>query len=473
MHHAFTSPKAEFLDTFDTDPGSALAYAYDIVCNGNEIGGGSIRIHRRDIQERVFAVMGLIEDEAQEKFGFLLDAFAFGAPPHGGIAFGWDRICALLSGTESIRDVIAFPKTGGGYDPLTAAPAPITAEQRKEAGIDAATRARDRRPPTRMTDRDLFTSAGDEVAAGRAPLAVRMRPALPRRGRRPGPPARRRARRCVGWSTRRPTARPPVSLLLWGPPGTGKTTLAYLVAQATEREFVELSAVNAGVKDVRLVIDDARRAARRRRPRDRAVRRRGPPVLQDPAGRAAPRRGEPLGHPDRRDDGEPALLDHRSAPVAQRPADAASARGGRRTRSARTRRHRPARPGRLGRRSAPDALDQLVRLAGGDARWALTALEAAAGTAGARTPSGTPHVTAEDVEIAIDRAAVRYDRQGDQHYDITSALIKSIRGSDVDAALHYLARMVEAGEDLRFIARRLVISASEDVGLADPTRAAD
>ncbi len=137
VHHAFTSPKAEFVDTFDTDPGPALAYAYDIVCNGNEIGGGSLRIHRRDIQERVFAVMGLSEAEAQEKFGFLLDAFAFGAPPHGGIAFGWDRICALLSGTESIRDVIAFPKTGGGYDPLTAAPAPITGEQRKEAGIDA------------------------------------------------------------------------------------------------------------------------------------------------------------------------------------------------------------------------------------------------------------------------------------------------------------------------------------------------
>jgi aspartyl-tRNA synthetase len=137
VHHAFTSPKAEFFDTFDTDPGSALAYAYDIVCNGNEIGGGSIRIHRRDIQERVFAVMGLPEAEAQAKFGFLLDAFAYGAPPHGGIAFGWDRICALLSGTDSIREVIAFPKTGGGFDPLTEAPAPITPEQRKEAGIDA------------------------------------------------------------------------------------------------------------------------------------------------------------------------------------------------------------------------------------------------------------------------------------------------------------------------------------------------
>jgi len=137
VHHAFTSPKPESMDTFDTDPGSALAYAYDIVCNGNEIGVGSIRIHRRDDQERVFAVMGLDQAQAREKFGFLLDAFSFGAPPHGGIAFGWDRICALLSHTDSIRDVIAFPKTGGGYDPLTAAPAPITPEQRAEAGIDA------------------------------------------------------------------------------------------------------------------------------------------------------------------------------------------------------------------------------------------------------------------------------------------------------------------------------------------------
>ena len=136
VHHAFTSPKPEFMDTFDTDPEPALAYAYDLVCNGNEIGGGSIRIHRRDVQQRVFAVMGLSEQDAQEKFGFLLDAFAFGAPPHGGIAFGWDRICALLSGTDSIRDVIAFPKSGGGFDPLTSAPAPITPAQRKEAGVD-------------------------------------------------------------------------------------------------------------------------------------------------------------------------------------------------------------------------------------------------------------------------------------------------------------------------------------------------
>jgi len=137
VHHAFTSPKPEWIDRFEEDPGSALAYAYDIVCNGNEIGGGSIRIHRRDVQERVFAVMGVTPDEAQEKFGFLLEAFKYGAPPHGGIAFGWDRVVMLLAGAESIRDVIAFPKTGGGYDPLTGAPAPITPEQRKEAGVDA------------------------------------------------------------------------------------------------------------------------------------------------------------------------------------------------------------------------------------------------------------------------------------------------------------------------------------------------
>ncbi|WP_028046307.1 aspartate--tRNA ligase [Cellulomonas sp. URHE0023] len=141
VHHAFTSPTPEWIDTFEQDPGAALAYAYDIVCNGNEIGGGSIRIHRRDVQERVFDIMGIGPEEAQEKFGFLLDAFQFGAPPHGGIAFGWDRILALLTGSESIRDVIAFPKSGGGYDPLTAAPGPITPEQRREAGVDFTPKA--------------------------------------------------------------------------------------------------------------------------------------------------------------------------------------------------------------------------------------------------------------------------------------------------------------------------------------------
>ena len=139
VHHAFTSPQD--VETFDTDPGNALAWAYDIVCNGVELGGGSIRIHREDIQKRVFKMMGIEEDEAQEKFGFLLDAFTFGAPPHGGIAVGMDRICAMLAGMESIREVIAFPKSGGGYDPLTGAPAAITAEQRRETGVDTAPKA--------------------------------------------------------------------------------------------------------------------------------------------------------------------------------------------------------------------------------------------------------------------------------------------------------------------------------------------
>ncbi len=137
VHHPFTSPTDAWIDRFEDSPGEALAWAYDLVCNGNEIGGGSIRIHRGDVQQRVFALLGLTPQEAQEKFGFLLDAFQYGPPPHGGIAYGLDRICMLLAGATSIRDVIAFPKTGGGQDPLTGAPTPITPAQRAEAGIDA------------------------------------------------------------------------------------------------------------------------------------------------------------------------------------------------------------------------------------------------------------------------------------------------------------------------------------------------
>jgi aspartyl-tRNA synthetase len=137
VHHPFTSPNAEWTDRFDEAPDRALAYAYDIVCNGNEIGGGSIRIHRADLQRRVFDLLGISPQDAADKFGFLLEAFKYGPPPHGGIAFGWDRICMLLAGADSIREVIAFPKTRGGFDPLTGAPTPITAQQRAEAGIDA------------------------------------------------------------------------------------------------------------------------------------------------------------------------------------------------------------------------------------------------------------------------------------------------------------------------------------------------
>lgn len=137
VHHPFTGPKPEYEATFDSDPANALAYAYDIVLNGNEIGGGSIRIHRRDVQERVFSVIGLTEKEAKSKFGFLLEAFNYGPPPHGGIALGVDRLAALIAGADSIREVIAFPKTASGGDPLTGAPTPITPAQRKESGVDA------------------------------------------------------------------------------------------------------------------------------------------------------------------------------------------------------------------------------------------------------------------------------------------------------------------------------------------------
>ena len=136
VHHPFTGPKPEYADTFMSNPATALAYAYDIVLNGTELGGGSIRIHDRAMQKDVFTVIGLSDEEANSKFGFLLEAFNFGPPPHGGIALGLDRVCALLTGSDSIREVIAFPKTASGGDPLTGAPTPITPTQRKEAGID-------------------------------------------------------------------------------------------------------------------------------------------------------------------------------------------------------------------------------------------------------------------------------------------------------------------------------------------------
>jgi aspartyl-tRNA synthetase len=138
VHHPFTGPKPEFAKSFSSDPASALAYAYDIVLNGTELGGGSIRIHDRQIQKDVFSVIGLSDEEAASKFGFLLEAFNYGPPPHGGIALGLDRVCALLTGSDSIREVIAFPKTASGGDPLTGAPTPITPSQRKESGIDGA-----------------------------------------------------------------------------------------------------------------------------------------------------------------------------------------------------------------------------------------------------------------------------------------------------------------------------------------------
>jgi putative ATPase len=307
---------------------------------------------------------------------------------------------------------------------------------------------------------DLFDAVAEDQPPG--PLAARMRPRTLDEvvGQQhllgPGSPLRQ----LVSGDTSAA-----VSLVLWGPPGTGKTTLAHLVSSATGRRFVQLSAVNAGVKEVRAVVDEARRslavggsetvlfvdevhrfsktqqdallpavengwvllvAATTENPHFAVV----SPLLS----RSLVVTLTPLGDDDVRLVVDRAVADPRGL------------------------------GGRL--QLTDEAAEHLVRIAGGDARKALTALEAASGAVDSST--GT-EVGLAAVEQAVDRVAVRYDRDGDQHYDVTSALIKSIRGSDVDAALHYLARMVDAGEDPRFIARRLVVHASEDVGLADPS----
>ncbi len=301
----------------------------------------------------------------------------------------------------------------------------------------------------------LFDVAEQDAADRVAPLAVRMRPRTIDEvvGQQhllgPGAPLRRLIEGDA-----------PLSVILWGPPGTGKTTLAMLIARTTRRRFRELSAVTAGVKDVRLVVEEAKRALGEtgaqtvlfvdevhrfsKTQQDAllpsvenrwvtlvAATTENPffSIISPLLSRSLLLTLEPLSDDDVRAVVARALLDERG----------------------------------LGGAVTVDqaAVDHLVRLAGGDARRSLTALEAAAGAA--------DHVTLELLEQAVNRAAVRYDRDGDQHYDVISGFIKSIRGSDVDAAMHYLARMFEAGEDPRFIARRLVVHASEDIGMADPS----
>ncbi|MDQ1292550.1 MAG: putative ATPase [Actinomycetota bacterium] len=323
---------------------------------------------------------------------------------------------------------------------------------------------------------------------GDLPLAVRMRPGLLEElvGQdhllTPGSPLRRLAEGGGGVAG-------PTSAILWGPPGTGKTTLAHVVSAATGRRFVELSAVTAGVKDVRRAMEEARRL--------RDLQGRTTVLFLDEIHRFTRAQQDALlpgvenrwvvliaATTENPSFSVVAPLLSRSLLLTLRPLEPADLE--------RLLERAVADPRGLGNtvRLAPEAREHLVRLAGGDARRALTALEAAAGAALSSAgpteptePAGTPPepadraadpvppptVTLELVERAVDRAAVRYDRSGDQHYDVSSALIKSMRGSDVDAALHYLARMLEAGEDPRFVARRIMICASEDVGMADPT----
>ncbi|MEG3615132.1 replication-associated recombination protein A [Isoptericola haloaureus] len=330
---------------------------------------------------------------------------------------------------------------------------------------------------------DLFNAAttgehGTPVTARRgagAPLAVRMRPAsldeVTGQGHLlvPGSPLRRLVEPADDAARRAA----PGSVILWGPPGVGKTTLAYLVATTSGRRFVELSAVTAGVKEVRQVIEDARR--RLATGGEETVLfidevHRFSKTQQDALLPSVENRWVTLvaATTENPSFSVNSPLLSRSLLLTLRPLTGEDVRG-------LVRRALADERGLDGAVTlADDAEDQLVRMAGGDARKALTVLEAAAGAAlsDARdevAPEGPVTVDLDTVERAVDVAAVRYDRDGDQHYDVVSAFIKSIRGSDVDAALHYLARMVAAGEDPRFIARRLVISAAEDVGMADPS----
>lgn len=320
-----------------------------------------------------------------------------------------------------------------------------------------------------MTD-DLFaqTRADAPEAAADRPLAVRMRPRTldEVRGQgnvlRTGSPLRRLVEGAGG-------AAGPVSAILWGPPGTGKTTLAHLVATATNRRFVELSAISAGVKDVRKVLDDAVRA--------KSLNGVDTVLFLDEIHRFTKAQQDALlpGVENRTIILVAATTENPSfsviAPLLSRSVLVTlTSLDDDDVRDLLISAVEDERGLAGDFELEDDALDHLVRMAGGDARRSLTALEAAAGVAQDRQPGAAPvTITVEDAEQAMDHAVVRYDKGGDQHYDVASAFIKSMRGSDVDAALHYLARMLEAGEDPRFIARRIVISASEEIGVADPT----
>ncbi|NEB56356.1 replication-associated recombination protein A [Streptomyces griseus] len=315
---------------------------------------------------------------------------------------------------------------------------------------------------------DLFTAAAEdrqEKDPSSSPLAVRMRPRVldevvgQQHLLKPGSPLRR----LVGEGGGGPAGAS--SVILWGPPGTGKTTLAYVVSKATNKRFVELSAITAGVKEVRAVIESARRATGgfgKETVLFLDEIHRFSKAQQDSLLPAVENRWVTLIAATTENPYFSIIspLLSRSLLLTLESLTDDDLR-------ALLRRTLTDGRGLGGAVALPeDAEAHLLRIAGGDARRALTALEAAAGAAIA---TGAAEITLETLEATVDRAAVKYDRDGDQHYDVASALIKSIRGSDVDAALHYLARMIEAGEDPRFIARRLMISASEDIGLADPT----
>ena len=452
---------------------SVRSQAYDLVLNGWELGSGSVRIHRSDIQSQVFAALGISDEEAEARFGFLLGAFRYGAPPHAGFAVGVDRLVAVLAGEENIREVIAYPKTQSGADLLTGAPTPLPAGQpgrarhprRGPAGragparprcVADLSRTRRRAEPGRDVV-SLFEDAADRRLRQRAPLAARLRPRTFDEvvGQQhlvgPGAPLRALAESDrVG------------SSILWGPAGTGKTTLARLLADSTAKHLVTLSATAAGVKDVREALAGAERRL--------GEQGQGTMLFIDEVHRFSKSQQDVL--LPAVEDGlvvligattenpyfevNPPLLSRTSLwrlhALSAEDLDALVRRG-------------------LELEEADadeDAVAALVAACEGDARAALTTVEVAVALAKAAAPDPSAPVTLTMDDMARARDGRLFHQGADEHYDQISALIKSVRGSDPDAGLYWMARMIEAGEDPRFLARRMVILASEDIGLADP-----
>ena len=455
-HHPFTMPYPEDLPLLATDPLAVRSQAYDLVLNGWELGSGSVRIHNRAMQEQVFAALGIGPEEAEARFGFLLGAFRYGAPPHAGFAVGVDRLVAILAGEENIREVIAYPKTQSGADLLTGAPTPLPAATLAELGIRVVVPPP---PPERGHPLSLFADAADRRLQRQAPLAARLRPRTLDEvvGQEhlvgPGAPLRLLAESDrVG------------SSILWGPAGTGKTTLARLLADTTAKHLITLSATAAGVKDVREALAEAQRRL--------GEQGQGTMLFIDEVHRFSKSQQDVL---------LPAVEDGLVVLIGATTENPFFEVNPPLLSRASLWRLHPLSPDNLrtlirrgldleGADAEDDAIDAVVAACEGDARAALTTVETA--VALARSAGGDADSDARVLLTMDDMARARDGRlfhQGaDEHYDQISALIKSVRGSDPDAGLYWMARMIEAGEDPRFLARRMVILASEDIGLADP-----
>ena len=459
-HHPFTMPHPDDLDLLETDPAAVRSQAYDLVLNGWELGSGSVRIHRADIQSRVFAALGISAEEAAETASASCSApSATGrrrtpASPSG--STGWWPSSA---GEENIREVIAFPKTQSGADPMTGAPKPLAPTALAELGIRVVAAARGGRVGLRADGRrPLRRRRRGAGWPSRAPLAARLRP--------------RTLDEVVGQRHLVAPGRAAAGAGRGGPAGLGDPVGAAGDRQdhpgpgggrrSTAKEFVPLSAVASGVKDVREALEGARRRLGERGRGRSCSSTRSTGSTRPSRTCSCPAVEEGLvvlvGATT-----ENPFFEVNAAP--HEPDHALAARAALATTtwppwcSGASWPRRPT--------ADDDAVAALVAAAEGDARSALTTLEVAVALAAARAPGQDPVVTVADVSGARDGRL--YHQGADDHYDQASALIKSVRGSDPDAGLYWLARMLEAGEDARFIARRLVILASEDVGMADPT----